>query len=782
MRRRAKLRPLIAVVSTVKRPLRIMAVLVVLLVALVAAASAQAAFPGGNGLLAVQPLGGGGLILIDAHGKHRQLVCTDKTVCGQPAGPRFSPNGREIVFADAGTHSPLVLGADGTCLWCLLGNRLTSLAGSTPAFTSSGLTLTLSTKSGLWQTPLTPGATHEVAAGKITGAVWSSTGALAFVSNGAIWLSTHGGVPQRLLAGSEPNFAPGGQRLTFVHDGWIWVIGLPRGNPRRLVRGGAPAYSPNGRTIAFLAHGGHVFLVAQGGGRLRLVPGVRGRTLDWQPLPSHSPARCTVPPGSTVVARSPEAIVTFNSGTPATPWYGCLVATGVRRPLVRVPAVGAGDENTLVGAALTGRFVLLSTSYRTVASCRNMVLRVDLGNAAAAQQLYAHSCDPGLQGIDDLGLDSSGFATWRARERVASAQAFVGLSCASTALCVAVDGKGNAATSAAPSSGAAAWSLAKVTPAFADVTCVNGPLCVGINGATVITSTNPAGGAWASPVTVDLAPLVAVSCDPTGSLCAALDSAGNVLTSTDPAGGATTWHATSAAASGVLTSISCPTFTLCLAVGQDGQVAYSANPAAATPVWTTYTGGSGTATLLGVTCPTSSFCLATDGAGDVLTTTAPTAGTAWALKSIAGETGALYQPACDVAHDRCSVRDTAGNIATSATPDTAGTWSVVHVGNPLTALACPASGLCLATDAMGNIYSSASPSTPGTWTPTPVDVPFCAPCIAEQLYVQDDRGRQAIDTELPGSGTVVGNVALAGNSRTVTWTDNGISAFAYTLR
>ncbi len=778
---RPKLRRPRTVVSSVRRPWPTVAGLVVCLLALAVTSSAQAAFPGRNGVLAVQPLGGAGLILIDAHGKHRQLVCTDETVCGRPATPRFSPDGREIAFADTRTHSPLVLATDGTCLWCLLGNRLTSLTGSTPAFTASGLALTLSAKSGLWQTPLAPGATHEVASGKVSGAVWSSTGALAFASAGAVWLSPHGDVPHRLIAGSAPNFAPGGQRLTFVHDGWIWVMKLPHGKPRRLARGTTPTYSPDGHSIAFIGHGGHIYVVRQGGGRPRLVPGVRGRALDWQPVPGHLPARCAVPAGSSVVARSAEAVVTDNPATPATPWYGCLIATGVRRTLVRVPSLAAGSQNALVGVALTGRYVLLSTSYATVSACRNVVARVDLGNAAAAQQLYTRKCDAGLQGIDDLGLDSSGFAAWRARERVASAQAFVGLSCPSTALCVAVDGKGNAATSSTSAGAAGTWSLAKVTPAFAGVTCANGSLCLGISGAAVVTSTDPAGAAWANPVPVDVAPLVGVSCDPTGSLCAALDSAGNVVSSTDPTGGAGQWHATSAAAPGALTSISCPTFTLCVAVGQNGQAVYSTNPAATTPTWTTYTAGS-TATLLGLTCPSSTFCLATDGAGHVLTTTDPMLGVPWTQTVIPGETGALYQPTCDPSVDRCAARDTAGNVVTSGAPGSATSWSVNHVGNPLTGLACPASGLCVATDGLGDVYTSASPGTPGAWTATPVDVPPCGACVAEQLYVQDDRGRQAIDTALPGTGSVIGDVALAGNSRTVRWSDNGVPAQPYTLR
>jgi hypothetical protein len=42
--------------------------------------------------------------------------------------------------------------------------------------------------------------------------------------------------------------------------------------------------------------------------------------------------------------------------------------------------------------------------------------------------------------------------------------------------------------------------------------------------------------------------------------------------------------------------------------------------------------------------------------------------------------------------------------------------------------------------------------------------------VAEQLYVRDDHGQQAVDTVQPGPGNVIGNVALGGNATSLKWT------------
>ena len=107
----------------------------------VCASPAWGAFPGRDGDLVVAT-GGGLELVVPASGAARS-ICTSVVLCGHPAQPSFSPNGRAIAFVDAASHRPVVLAADGSCLWCLLGARLTTLIGSEPAFAAGGQGVTV---------------------------------------------------------------------------------------------------------------------------------------------------------------------------------------------------------------------------------------------------------------------------------------------------------------------------------------------------------------------------------------------------------------------------------------------------------------------------------------------------------------------------------------------------------------------------------------------------------------------------------------------------------------
>jgi WD40 repeat protein len=809
--------------------------LVVGVMAAVLAPSALAAFPGTNGLLVIAPAHGGGLQLIDPHGHGLRQICTDPGLCGSPAAPHFSPNGQQITFGDRSSGRPVVVAADGTCLWCLLGPRLNRLAGATPAYKPGGQSLSFSSGPNLWTTTLSGGATTRTPTpgghGTITGAVWSQTGALAFVRAGSVWLIRPGRGPRNLGIGSAPTFSPDAKRLAFVRQGWIWVVNVTGGKAARLVRGSAPAYSPDGRSLAFIAHGNNVYVVGARGGRSRLVPGVQARSLDWQPLTATSSGRCSVPAGSTVQAQSADALVTYAPSTPLTPWYGCLQATGRRWPLVTLPGTSPATSSALGQIQLAGRFAaFVLTTTDTSMNCSNALSEVDLGSGAATR-LYSQSCTGASRGVDSLALDSSAFAAWRTHQQIATAQPLTGVACPSSSLCVAVDGHGNAATSTTPSA-SSSWTLTKVAPPLANVVCPSTTLCIGLAGGQIVTTTNPAGGpsAWSAPVSIDSAPIADVSCVPSATLCVAVDNVGNALTSTNPTGGAAAWQATTidpgSFLSGVscpsstlcvavddvgnaltstnptggaaawqattidpgsfLSGVSCPSSTLCVAVGQNGDVLTSTRPTAGALAWSKSNAES-TFGLGGVDCPTTSFCLSTDSSGNVLSKSAPvTGGGPWTVVHVPGETGFLYQPVCP-STSLCLARDGGGNVVVSTNPASpSATWTATSLGGTLSGLSCEhtisSSPLCAASDDAGEIHVSTNPASgAASWSAVGVDVPACAPCIAEQLYAHDDRATQALDAVQPGAGNVLADAALGGNSRVLSWRHGGAPR-SYPLR
>ncbi len=280
---------------------------VVVAVMSVCASPAWGAFPGRDGDLAVAT--GGGLELVVPGTGAARSICTSVVLCGHPAQPSFSPNGRAIAFVDAASDRPVVVAADGSCLWCLLGAPLTTVTGSEPAFTHGGRGVTVA-GDGLWRVSLTGGGARRLVKGPVDGAVWSSRGLVALVRGGWIWVGRPGhGRLRRLARGGSPSFSPDGARLALARDGYVWIVRVADGSERRLVRGGAPAWSPSGRRIAYIAAGGAVEIVAVHGGRPHRVGSVRGTALDWQPLASSARPVCKPPRGSTVLASNRDAVV-----------------------------------------------------------------------------------------------------------------------------------------------------------------------------------------------------------------------------------------------------------------------------------------------------------------------------------------------------------------------------------------------------------------------------------------------------------------------------------------
>jgi len=145
--------------------------------------SALAAFPGGNGLLAVQPQTGAGIILVSASGRGERRVCVSRARCGTPRRPRFSPDGRALVFAGPAVK---IVYTDGSCLNCRVG------AGSNPAFKPGGTVISLIENDRVTVDKIDGLGAGSRPPGSASDAVWSAAGELAVVRGGAIWAGVGG--------------------------------------------------------------------------------------------------------------------------------------------------------------------------------------------------------------------------------------------------------------------------------------------------------------------------------------------------------------------------------------------------------------------------------------------------------------------------------------------------------------------------------------------------------------------------------------------------------------
>jgi hypothetical protein len=162
------------------------------------------------------------------------------------------------------------------------------------------------------------------------------------------------------------------------------------------------------------------------------------------------------------------------------------------------------------------------------------------------------------------------------------------ISCpAASSLCVAGGVNGMIATSTTPAGAAKAWKLARIDNArptdphylgphadITDVACPTIRLCVVLDdGANVLTSTNPTGGAraWKRVRLRFTAGIFDLSC-PTAVMCVAIDGEGDAVTTTDPTGGPGAWTITSLDPLHRLTSLACPTMSRCIAGDDAGNL------------------------------------------------------------------------------------------------------------------------------------------------------------------------------------------------------------------
>ncbi len=385
---------------------------------------ASAAFPAGNGMLAVAPLHGGGVFVTDTRGGNAERVCP--SACGRVTGPRWSPDGRAIAFSTS-TGIDLIY-SNGSCQSCSIAqsNDLAGVpaAGSHPAYTANPSLVTYVSSGALVQAGIDGLFKATILSHGVSDAVWSGQGELAIVRSGRVWAGRPGHL-RRISRGSDPSWSPLGRRIAFAHNGWVMVARLGH-RARRLVRGGAPAWSPDGKSIAFIAKHHHVRITGASGGHNRPVGGVQGRSVDWEPVSATPPAGCIAPPGSSVLASAPGAVVTSDTaasppvdgGNRPTAYMGCLTADGGERLLQSFTFSSYDYEQSVTGAAAAGNYVALvnattdphygGSSYTVaVYDLRTGAQVPDRGREMISCPDYEYTCSAQM---NQLALGSNGFS------------------------------------------------------------------------------------------------------------------------------------------------------------------------------------------------------------------------------------------------------------------------------------------------------------------------------------------------------------------------------------
>jgi hypothetical protein len=283
------------------------------------------------------------------------------------------------------------------------------------------------------------------------------------------------------------------------------------------------------------------------------------------------------------------------------------------------------------------------------------------------------------------------------------------ISCASKALCVAVDTLGNAVASTQPS--ASAWRSTAADPgvALSAVSCPSRSLCVASGGSNLVVSTDPGAGAptWSVEAFDPTATLLSVSC-PSSSLCVAVDNRGHIFSSTDPAAGASAWTSVTTPESFDLASATCSSRALCIVTGLrfgDGNFdEISRNPAAGT--WKFVSRSGPTA------CASRAFCAAA-GEGTSVRVWTKATGTPTSRR-INGPRGfnnghhLFYQVSCP-SRSLCVAAGGYGYLARSYSPlHRPSTWDAHFVEGLAPGdrgffytVACPSTSLCVAGDRMG---------------------------------------------------------------------------------
>jgi len=287
-----------------------------------------------------------------------------------------------------------------------------------------------------------------------------------------------------------------------------------------------------------------------------------------------------------------------------------------------------------------------------------------------------------------------------------------GLSCASEALCVAVDSAGSAFVNGNPGSPSTGWSRQGIDPehVLSSVSCAATGLCVAADrSGRVLTSANPLAGiaSWGAPAAVAKSAITGVSCA-SASLCAATDAADEVLVSTNPGAVTAEWRAVPLEVHGSLSGVSCAG-AMCAAVSSGGDVAVSTQPAGG--AWRVRSIDPSPPTTA-VTCVPGGGCLAVDEGGEALASAVPSEATATWSATPVSLAGALTGASCTAGALCVAVSARGEALASDQLGSPAPGWgsSLAPSGIALAGVSCLPGGLCVAADAAGRALVALAPA------------------------------------------------------------------------
>jgi hypothetical protein len=433
------------------------------------------------------------------------------------------------------------------------------------------------------------------------------------------------------------------------------------------------------------------------------------------------------------------------------------------------PLHGLRGSAACLGIALATAALMSAPAAAGAAAPLSWGARQTIG-VAAGSPITSISCTGSALcvAVDGAGNVIAGDPHNGASWSIKQAGSFQSVSCASASFCVAV-GAGEHDLASGSSAGGFSLSATKIdSQPMTGISCPTTALCVAVDHAGNVLSSTDAAATWSKPESIDGVPLTAVSCA-NESLCVAVDEDGHPIVSSQPTS-AVSWQK-SVDSAGTPTGISCAA-GLCAAAESGGALASGAPTGASwsfTPV-----GG----TLAGVSCVASGLCVAVESAGNAQASDNP-AGLApgWSASTVGGSPSSV---SC-VAEGFCAAGEEHGEVSAGQLPAPAAstggpsgvTRSSATISGSVNPQDAPLSSCRFeygATSSYGQSTSCASTPGPGS-APVEVSAPLGGLAQASTYHYRL-RAASATGEAIGGDGTFTtaapSTVQLASPSPTIT--------------